>query len=40
VAVANGGPTTVENGVAACRFHNRGKGSKTVEKFLAGGGRR
>jgi 5-methylcytosine-specific restriction endonuclease McrA len=37
---SRGGPTTLANGVTACRFHNQSKGGKTVEEFLAGGGRR
>jgi hypothetical protein len=40
IAAANGGPTTVANGVAACRFHNRGKGAKTAHEYINAGRRR
>lgn len=39
IAYANGGPTTVDNGVVACRFHNQAKGAKHPDEFLAGGQR-
>jgi hypothetical protein len=36
---SKGGPTTVDNGVASCRKHNRAKSDRDPAEFLAAGGR-
>jgi 5-methylcytosine-specific restriction endonuclease McrA len=40
IPYSRGGPTTLENGRAACRYHNRMKGDMTEDEFISAGGRR